>query len=163
VGINTVTENIFNGSGDDSRFAGGTFSCMEKELDSILASLVSVNGDLVAILSGLNGKVCQLTMDIEQSISSITGHEKSSYLVAEVITGLGRIVESARLLAPASNEFKENLRHLEEKYTMQSERRIHEAIIGKRGSGASSKAVEEKIAVPASEAGSEFGDNVELF
>lgn len=163
VGINAVTENICNGSGEDSGLLSGSISCLEEEFDATLTSLASVNKDLLAVLSELNGKVCQLTMDIEDSTSAITVHEKSSQLAGEVSADLGRIVASARLLAPASNNFKENLRHLEESYTMQSERRIHESIVGKRANGAGSRAAEPEGGVSASESDSEFGDNVELF
>ena len=54
----------------------------------------------------------------------------------------------------------ENLRHMEEHYTMESERHIHEALACKR-SGLSSVIMQS--VVKSSPDDSEFGDNVDLF
>jgi hypothetical protein len=71
---------------------------------------------------------------------------------------LDRIVENAREIEPASSEFKENLHHMEERYTMESERHIHEALARKR-SGQDVFAMQAN----AHHDDSEFGDNVDLF
>jgi hypothetical protein len=88
-------------------------------------------------------------------------HERTKVMADVVLADLQKIVTSSRLIEPASNEFKENLRHMEEHYTMESERHIHEALARKR-SGLSPVTV-EKMVVSSSADESEFGDNVDLF
>ncbi len=79
----------------------------------------------------------------------------------QVESALDRIVENAREIEPASSEFKENLHHMEERYTMESERHIHEALARKR-SGQDVVAMQVK-AQDSSQDDSEFGYNVDLF
>jgi hypothetical protein len=78
-----------------------------------------------------------------------------------VLADLEQIVAQSRQIEPASNEFKENLRHMEEHYTMESERHIHEALARKR-SGQTTAEVQmtTKNSTPDD---SEFGDNFDLF
>jgi len=79
----------------------------------------------------------------------------------EVLGDLKRIVDQARQIEPASSQFKQNLRHMEERYTMESERHIHEAIARSRGGRVTENVQAEKPVNAASD--SEFGDNVDLF
>jgi hypothetical protein len=78
-----------------------------------------------------------------------------------VLRDLTKIVEQSRQIEPASSEFKKNLRHMEEHYTMESERHIHEALARKR----SGKSAGEVQLAPETTAvdNSEFGNNVDLF
>ncbi|MFA7060321.1 MAG: hypothetical protein WC156_05830, partial [Pedobacter sp.] len=137
---------------------------MKNELTGILSTLGNMNADLCTLLTGLNPKLCSLTDDVERATGGIDVHEQTKRMAEDVIIVLDRIVAHARELEPASSEFKENLCHMEERYTMESERHIHEAIARKR-SGLSSPAdimvtdAENK----ADSDESEFGDNVDLF
>jgi hypothetical protein len=82
-------------------------------------------------------------------------------MATDAMANLDRIVAAARELEPASLEFKDNLRHMEERYTMDSERHIHEAIARKRGGGTAVASV--AVVKNAVTDDSEFGDNVDLF
>jgi predicted nucleic acid-binding Zn-ribbon protein len=117
-----------------------------------------MNRDLIAMLGSLNEEVGQLTRDIDQTTGTIDVHTRVRRMSDQVESALDRIVENAREIEPASSTFKENLRHMEERYTMESERHIHEALAQKR-SGRDVVALQVK----ARRDDSEFGDNVDLF
>jgi len=158
--INISTNHLFQEANDESRQLGDRIAVMEAELSGIVTNLGNMNNDLVGLLSSLRTRVGMLTNDIERATAGIDVHERVENMAATVMEGLDDIVDKARRLEPASLEFKDNLRHMEERYTMQSERHIHEAISRKRAGIASPTAVTAtKTAVDESE----FGDNVELF
>jgi methyl-accepting chemotaxis protein len=163
--INTVTDQLINESLEETEQLGAKVTVMEDELDGILGALESMNADLAALLSGLHDRVSGLTHDIDQATGGIDVHVRVRQLSDDVVASLDRIVETARQIEPASTEFKDNLRHMEERYTMQSERHIHEAIARKRGHTATlavqGRSMQDKE--PASADESEFGANVDLF
>lgn len=162
--VKEVTEHLFKDTDEDNDQQLSQVTAMENELTGILSTLGSMNADLCTLLTGLNQRVRSLTGDVERTTGGIDVHEHTTRMAEEVITVLDRIVAHARELEPASTEFKENLRHMEERYTMESERHIHEAIARKRGGLSGSP---DKIAavaeVKTDSAESEFGDNVDLF
>ncbi|HEY3309889.1 MAG TPA: hypothetical protein VGJ93_15665 [Desulfuromonadaceae bacterium] len=162
--VKEVTEHLFKDTDADNNQLLSQISTMEIELTEILSTLGIMNSDLCALLTGLNQKVTSLTYDVERTTGGIDVHEQTKRVAEEVINVLDRIVLHARELEPASTEFKENLRHMEDRYTMESERHIHEAIARKRGglldpASLIANEAEEKT----DSAESEFGDNVDLF
>lgn len=162
--VKDVTEHLFMDADEENDQLLSQVTIMENELKEILNTLGSMNSDLYTLLTGLNQRVRSLTEDVEQATGGIDVHEQTTRLAEEVITVLDRIVAQARELEPASTEFKENLRHMEERYTMESERHIHESIARKRGgfAGPAEKTViSSKDSTESAE--SEFGDNVDLF
>ncbi|MBI2353427.1 MAG: methyl-accepting chemotaxis protein [Deltaproteobacteria bacterium] len=161
--VNEVTEHLFQEVEEDNEQAVFRITLMEEELKEILGTLGSMNMDLVALLSGLNNRVGSLTDAIDRATAGIGVHEQTKRTAEEVMAGLDRIVVHARKLEPASTEFKENLRHMEERYTMQSERHIHETIARRREGGTAVKA--QVAEQPKMNGGgeSEFGDNVDFF
>jgi methyl-accepting chemotaxis protein len=158
--INQSTEHLFKGATDETEQLGVRIAAMEHETTNILNALGSMNNDLMSLLSGLGSRVGRLTEDIERATATIDVHERVENMANEVMHSLDMIVATAREREPASLEFKDNLRHMEERYTMQSERHIHEAIARKRSGGTAVAAVATKAAVVDE---SEFGDNVDLF
>ena len=162
--VKDVTEHLFKDTDDENDQLLSRVTVMKNELTGILSTLGNMNADLCTILTGLNPKLCSLTDDVERATGGINVHEQTKRMAEDVIIILDMIVAHARELEPASSEFKENLCHMEERYTMDSERHIHEAIARKR-SGLSSPAdimvtdAEDK----ADSEESEFGDNVDLF
>jgi methyl-accepting chemotaxis protein len=156
--INTSTTHLFSEATEESKLLGVRISVVENELDTILDSLGGMNRNLIAMLSALNEQVGQLTEDIDLATGSIDVHTRVRLMSDQVESALDRIVENAREIEPASSEFKENLRHMEERYTMQSERHIHEALARKRSG-------QDVVAMQAEthHDDSEFGDNVDLF
>jgi methyl-accepting chemotaxis protein len=162
--INTVTDQLFRDALEETEQLGAKVTVMEDELGGILGSLGGMNSELIALLSGLNDRVRMLTNDIDQATGRIDVHERVKQMADDVVTSLDRIVEKARQLEPASSEFKDNLRHMEERYTMQSERHIHETIARKRGIQiVDAPGVVPAEGQPAAVDESEFGDNVDLF
>lgn len=159
-GIHAVTEHLLSDSQNEENLLGTRISSLQSELSEILRTLGKMNSEMHSVLSGLNEEVLSLTQDVDQATSGVDVHERTKAMADVVLADLQEIVTSSRQIEPASNEFKENLRHMEEHYTMESERHIHEALARKRsGLGA----VTVQNAVRASSNDSEFGDNVDLF
>ena len=162
--VKEVTEHLFEDTDQESDQLLTQITTMKVELEEILNTLGSMNTDLCSLLTGLNQKVTSLTNDVEQTTSAIDVHEQTRRIAEEVLNVLDRIVLHARELEPASTEFKENLRHMEERYTMESERHIHETIARKREGLTAPASVISNVAGNTTEtAESEFGDNVDLF
>jgi len=163
--INHVTEHLFGEATQEQEQLGAKVATMEEETGRVLASLGAMNSELASLLARLDHRVKALTDSIEKATGSMDVHERVSNLTEEVMASLDRIVREAREFEPASTEFKNNLRHMEERYTMQSERHIHEAIARRRGMPAALAAPEITASGDAAGGGgdSEFGDNVDLF
>ncbi len=134
---------------------------IEKELVEILHTLGEMNSELFLLLANLGDRVQSLTEDIEQATAGIDVHERTKEMATGVLVELERIVSQARQIEPASSEFKQSLCHMEQRYTMESERHIHETIVHKRNG---QLAADEKADTGnVSESISEFGANVDLF
>jgi len=135
---------------------------MTSDFKDVIGELNQLNSESSELLSSLYENVNNLTQDIEQTAGSISAHEKSRTMSDKVLSELNRIVEQSRRLEPASPEFLKNLRHMEDRYTMNSERQIHEEVARRHSKHASltpGRTVQK--AVPKDE--SEFGDNIDLF
>ncbi len=161
--VKEVTEHLFKDKDEDNDQLLFQVTIMENELTEILSTLGGINTDLFTLLAELNRRVRSLTDDVERTTGGIDVHLLTTRMAEEVITVLEKIVVHARELEPASTEFKENLRHMEERYTMESERHIHEAIARKRGGGAAVAVVANVREAAVVVDDSEFGDNVDLF
>lgn len=161
--VNDVTGHLLQDSAHDAGEGSGLISAMETDVEDIMGALGRMNNSLSDLLSGLTEKVRSLTNDIEQVTSGINVHEHMAVMAETIFSSLERIVVEAREIEPASTEFKENLRHMEERYTMASERHIHESIARKRSGGKPESKVLVKENLPSGGDDSEFGDNVDLF
>jgi methyl-accepting chemotaxis protein len=160
VQVNQSTDHLFHDASEETEQLGARIATMEQELSEILSALGRMNADLMSLLANLGQRVGQLTCDIESATSSIDVHLRVQQMADEAMASLDSIVCKAREIEPASLEFKDNLRHMEARYTMDSERHIHETIARKRGSGGAVAVVATKAAASDD---SEFGDNVDLF
>lgn len=160
-GIHAVTENLLADAENEEDQLSTRISTMQDELAEILFTMGKMNTEMLSILSALNGRVLSLTQDVEQATAGVDVHERAKAMADGVLGNLEQIVAQSRQIEPASSEFKENLRHMEEHYTMESERRIHEALARKR-SGQAAVIVQSDAKV-SSDDDSEFGDNVDLF
>lgn len=158
--INAVTEHLSLNAENEEEQLSSQIITMQDEAVLILRALSGMNGELFALLSGLSGKVDSLTGDVEGTTSGIDVHERIKAMSGGVLEDLAKIVMQSRSIVPASSEFKENLRHMEEHYTMESERHIHEALARKRSG---QEAVAVQSAAERIPDDSEFGDNVDLF
>jgi uncharacterized membrane protein YccC len=159
-GIHAVTEHLIADTESGENKLGMSISSMEDELAVILGNMGRMNTEMHAVLSDLNERVFSLTRDVEETTSGVDVHERTKAMADGVLASLERIVAQSRQIEPASSEFKANLRHMEERYTMESERHIHEALARKR-SGLSAASI-QSVAKDSPD-NSEFGDNVDLF
>ena len=159
-GIHAVTKHLLVDEDKEDDQLGTSITSMQDELAVILRTMGKMNAEMLSVLSGLNSRVLSLTEDVEQATAGVDVHERTKAMADGVLVDLERIVARSRQIEPASSEFKENLRHMEEHYTMESERHIHEALARKRG-GQSAIAVQSVASSSADD--SEFGDNVDLF
>ncbi|HIJ82031.1 MAG TPA: hypothetical protein HPP76_10035, partial [Desulfuromonadales bacterium] len=157
--IHDVTEHLSVGTEEEQ--LGTRITFMQEEVAEILQALAAMNTELFSILTDLSRQVASLTDDVEKATSGIDVHERTKAMSDGVLVNLEQIVMQSRQIAPASTEFKQNLRYMEERYTMESERHIHEALARKRSGQAA--VVEQHVAKVSSEDDSEFGDNVDLF
>lgn len=160
--IHSATERLSVGSSEDEAKLCAKLLAMEEEFTEVLKMLAEMNAELLAILSQVQGMVHGLSEEVTRITTQIDVHERIKTMADEVLGMLHTIVSQARELVPASTEFKKNLRLMEEKYTMESERRIHEAIAMKHGVQLE-RAESAQVAEGASSSDSEFGDNVDLF
>ena len=159
--INIATEHLSLDAENEEENLGGRITFMQSEVSEILQSLDGMSRELFSVLSGLSGRVASLTEDVEKATSGIDVHERTKTMSDGVLVNLEHIVSHARRIVPASTEFKQNLRYMEERYTMESERHIHEALARKRsGQSAVVASAAPKSSTPDD---SEFGDNFDLF
>lgn len=162
--INDSTAHLIDESPEEAGQQGTRIANMEHELGIVLEELGMMNDTLMAMLSGLGEQVEQLTGDIGRTTGDIDVHSRVTRMAGEVESALDRVVEKARELEPASTEFKENLRHMEQCYTMESERKIHDSIARQRGFAVSADVpMADAVLFAAACEESEFGDNVDLF
>jgi methyl-accepting chemotaxis protein len=157
--INTATEHLSVRTEEEQ--LGNRITFMQEEVAEILRSLTGINTELFSILTDLSRQVASLSEDVERTTSGIDVHERTKVMSDGVLASLEQIVMQARQIVPASSEFKENLRHMEHRYTMESERHIHEALARKRSG--QTAVIEQYVAKTCSGDDSEFGDNVDLF
>lgn len=159
--IHGVTEHLLSDVENEEDQLGVRISTMQDELSEILQTMGPMNAEMLSVLSDLNEQVFSLTQDVEEATAGVDVHERTKIMADGVLGDLERIVAQSRQIEPASSEFKENLRHMEERYTMESERHIHEALARKR-SGQTAIVVQSDAKVSSVD-DSEFGDNVDLF
>ena len=133
---------------------------IEEKVGHVISFLNCRNESAAQLLTSLKDSVGSLNHEIQQRTSGIEVHQKVQICTGQVVAELEEIVAQARAQVPATSEFYKNLQHMSARYTMQSERRIHEELArinsGRVEVMASSLAVETF-------AESEFGDNVDLF
>lgn len=160
--ISVLTDTLVSKAECELAVLGERLTGMEEKSDKTVSSLEQMNEKISRLLVDLVGSVGELNEDIRQLTSGITVHYSVAELTRSVACELNEVVSQARERVPATNEFHENLRHMASRYTMQSERRIHEAI-ARRHSGAAEDSVVNSMEYADSGGDSEFGDNVDLF
>lgn len=156
--IRGVTEVLSTESDSAQTTLGDQLSNMQNEVAQILAILESTGAELFSLLQQVHSQVNALTGEIESVTSSIDVHKRTKAMAEKVLANLKQIFTEARAIFPATAAFKEDLRRMAEKYTMESERRIHEDIAKKHGVTFAASPSQA-----AAGAESEFGDNVDLF
>lgn len=131
---------------------------MEQEARQIISALSGINRSLLQQLSSLATSSESLADDISCTTSSIHVHEEVQQQTEQSVLALEQIYTEARAQVPASSEFRDNLRHMEQRYTMDSERMIHEMMASRHEVRLPQQKQQESNGN-----GSEYGDNVDLF
>jgi len=146
--IIVVTQGLNSGVCTDTSRLEIEVRDMVQGLSSLLDVLKSVNETLLRSLTSMDDAVTHLSGDIDRVTTGITVHRKVAQVLEGAVRGLGGITAEARRIAPPSGQGA-NLDELASRYTMHSERKIHESLFD----GA-------QLSGPGPDS---FDDNVELF
>lgn len=166
-GITSVTDMLITESDSETSILNMEAGNMLKDLEGLMRSFRDVNDSLTAMLLDIDQCVESLSNEIKVVIGGITVHERSSTVVSDVADAVDVIVAKARELAPVAEAGKDRaeLISLAKRYTMHSERKVHEAFTKSKGKGGlTGHTLPEpgglKKAVGAE---TELDDNIELF
>jgi methyl-accepting chemotaxis protein len=140
---------------------GGKLALLKTDSAAVLETLGEMERELVTLIDKIRSLSGPMRRDIDQLCASVDVHKRIAERSDEVLATLGSIYQTAREHYPATDEFKEDLRRMAEKYTMESERRIHAAISSRHGMQTADFDLPQ--ADQGQESDSEFGDNVDLF
>lgn len=167
--ITEVTDGLCSSVNADASELDVEVHEMVDSLAGLLKSLQNVNENLGCCLSTMKEMVQSLSTDIENATTGITAHHKVAEVLNEVVEDLSGVIGEARRLVPSGfrSERAESLLRLADRYTMQSERKIHASILNggsvvTPAAGAIVPAGEKSADMQSGEADG-FGDNVELF
>ena len=139
---------------------GERLTDMKAELNKVLGTLEGMGEQLFSLVAQTRSQVDALSREIEKITGGIHVHERTKTMADDVLGKLKDVFLQARAFCPASSAFKDDLRQMANRYTMESERRIHEDIAGRHGVNVTARS-QNPAAGKQSE--SEFGDNVDLF
>jgi methyl-accepting chemotaxis protein len=134
-------------------------------------TLRAANGEISSLLNKIGKSGERLGGDIERTVLTVKVHEKFERVIDNAVSILSLILKEFRQMAPRteSGNRSEYLRHLEENYTMHSERKIHGLFAGGSDAGIAVKSGPDEGSIAVQyinikpETHQEFGDNVELF
>jgi methyl-accepting chemotaxis protein len=170
VAITAMLKSITDASGDLCRDVDEQISALEgevreitAELGELLRMLSNVNVTFVSLLRNIDRSVESLTSDIGCATSGISVHQRTEAVLGKVIDDLAGLITRMRPMAGTSTNGVSSLSlaDLSGRYTMHSERKIHDKLAAaKRG-----LACDPVTPLPPTpvEAAGEFGENVELF
>ena len=157
VAINAITASMTDQAFLTDEAELHQISNLEQEARQIISALSGINRSLLQQLSELARTAEELAEEISSTTNAIHVHEEVQQQTADGLQALEQICSEARAQVPASSEFRDNLRHMEQRYTMDSERMIHEMLAARHGVKLS---LQKQTS---SGSGSEYGDNVDLF
>jgi methyl-accepting chemotaxis protein len=166
--ITAVTERLQGRVAEDSAAIDHDIQAMLDELTISLQEICDIQNEVFSLVASIDGTVDTLQTEIEAGIAGIAAHEELSRAIADTRQAAEQVSMAARrnFPPPVGQSAAERLKELAARYTMHSERKVHEVITGKGSGGA----VHEKlppiggtfIGDQASSADG-LGDNVELF
>ena len=164
--VTEVTESLSHGIDTDVRVIVEEVDGLIGEIRNLLGSVRTVNEVLLDLLGRIDGAVQTLSHDIDLATGVMTVHETSAAVIDEVLAEIDGVAREVRPFAPATSAHAKELRlrELADRYTMHSERKVHDALVA--GKGAKAAPAPELFAAPAAMAAAGddgLGDNVELF
>ena len=149
--IMAVKEDLNHGASAETSTREGEVRGMVSGLGALLDLLRGVNETLHLSLSRMDAEVTLLSSDINRVTAEITVHHKVSKVLQEAVRVLEGIGAEARRIAPIGDK-SADLAELAGRYTMHSERKIHESLFKGSAACQASACAEEGL-----------GENVELF
>lgn len=159
--IDTVTTGFLDQTATDESRLAAWYATVDHEIAEITAMLDDMKKQLRSRVVLIQEKIGSLAADVARVTARIDVHERSKVVTEEARTVLRLVIAHSRELIPANREFKESLRQLHEQYTMESERRVHQAVAGRHGVDLDQED-SGRMGIGASD-DCEFGDNVALF
>jgi methyl-accepting chemotaxis protein len=170
--IMTTAEKLAAGIETEAESGEAELDRMMRKLKDLLESLRRLNEDSVSALMRADVAGRNLADEIEAFAAEIAVHDDFAKKIREVMSKLDAMVARSRALAPVEGDLDraERLSALEARYTMDSERSIHQAVAAAATSG-----IPQAIVLPEHETGAgndgetkgivddDLGDNVELF
>ncbi len=155
-------ENAGQDSGEDSA------AKMTDELGTMMGSIESLSTTIEEIVDRMTGEGRALADDIAATIRKFTVHERIASTVDQAGARLDGFVQAAENVIPAgfilNDSTAQDLRELEDRYTMQSERDIHQNTLDQPVESfdqVSDRDDERSGAAEKEE--DDLGDNIELF
>ena len=161
-GITKVSKELCCDVDSDSSSLENEATEIQKHIVELLQVLKNMNNCFITHLERLDHFVGSLNADIDSATASIKTHQRAKTVIGELVDGLKGIVSSIRKTSPALSLVPiASLNDISGRYTMHSERKIHEKVAV---SGSDSKnEIMNPLPVPQADASCEFGDNIELF
>jgi len=130
----------------------------KKKISEILNSFSDIGTKTSTVLKKFQNKVNNLKGDIIITINSIAIHDWVKEKVSNIIEELTLIVNEIKNFGVFSSDRERNTNGLMKKYTMHSERKIHQSYTGDNNTSSNKSIIGNQLSKDNS-----FGDNVELF
>nr|WP_320009688.1 methyl-accepting chemotaxis protein [uncultured Desulfobulbus sp.] len=158
--IQNITEAIASDSESKQHVLSDQLMEMQQRMHLLLGDLEEVGSELQSLVGQMQQQGKALTLEFDQLTRSIHVHTRTKQIASGVLDKLEQVFTASRKLYPASEAFKQELHNLADRYTMESERRIHAEIAQKHG-----VTLKQTASTPVEQEAesSEFGDNVDLF
>ena len=161
--VRSITTVLETESGQAGAALNEDLATLTNKLNHVLNTLEEMGNGIGSLLLQTGRQVDSLNREIEKLISGIEVHNRCKTMADKITVKLQALFTEARQMYPATTSFKNDLRQLSTKYTMESERKIHEQIANKKGKAASQPAAPKSSTRTTISKNSEFGDNVDLF
>ncbi len=162
--ITRVTE-VFTGNNAVQASSGELDpEAMSIRLKALIDSIRNMNDEVMTSLAQSDAAVQELTDDIESVTSGITVHELVDAEVGEISAELEKVMARTCEIVPEAATI--DLTSLAGRYTMQSEREIHNSFTREGAVALNSTSVQVWDSVSPAETGEvepDLGDNIELF
>jgi methyl-accepting chemotaxis protein len=148
---------------------------MTDHVRGLLAPLCLMDEEISVLLNRIETSGSELSEEIERTVLGNTVQERMGRGIGEVVAELDRLIREMRDIVPKTEQEKQrrDLAALAERYTMEQERLVHQAVAASVPmlAGASSSAhgevmnggPEKTLAAGTATSKEELGDNVELF
>ncbi len=167
-------------------------SRMEDRITAIMEPLRKMNEEQTALLNEIEDNSSTLSRDMDETLARMARHDRFRKGIDSVVLRMEALLEEMHAVLPENHAGSntQELTSIQDRYTMEQERQVHESILGPRvsvatalpavavvsagtaaagltagmGENQSDQIIDEAQAAPLSESDSEdLGDNIELF